>query len=191
MHLGATLLTLHRRLSLRFATGWAMRRARVTSLERIHRSDCQRLLVLCYGNIYRSPLAAACLGRELYGRDDLEIRSAGFHSREGRPTRDDFIRQVHARVDLDLSGHRSAVVRRSDIQWADTIVIMDRHNWHALARLSKDGLDKVTWLGAFLDTDSVEIVDPYGLPESEVSLVIDRLVAAATGMADQITSGRR
>lgn len=147
--------------------------------------------MLCYGNIYRSPLVAAYLGRKLHDADDLEIRSAGFHPTEGRSVREEFLRQVLDSTKLDLSAHRSKFVGLADIRWADSILIMDRHNWHALAKLSTDGLEKVIWLGGFLPSGTSEIVDPYGLSEPEVQLVIDRLAAAATRMADQITPGRR
>lgn len=171
---------------MRVAAELAVRRARVTTLQRTQTLPFRRMLVLCYGNIYRSPLAAACLIRMCSGKDAVQVRSAGFHPNPGRPARGEFIQMVRDHVGLDLSGHSSRVVCIDDVEWADSIVIMDRHNWHALARLDRACLEKIVWLGAFLRSGPVEIIDPYGLSELEVHRVIDQLDAATRTLVAEV-----
>lgn len=174
-----------RRLGLRLATELAVHRARATTLQRSRDLAFRNILVLCYGNIYRSPLAAACLSRMLSGCDAVQVRSAGFHTREGRPARSEFVQLVRDQVKLDLSEHSSRVVGIADVEWADLIVIMDRHNWHALAKLDTACLEKVVWLGAFLRSGPVEIVDPYGLSQPEVHRIIHQLNTATRELVAQ------
>ncbi len=155
-------------IRLRFATLRALRGARAHSREVLRRANIQRVLVLCYGNIYRSPFVAQLL------RDTTtcEVRSAGFHPKEGRASPDTHV-SMSAGLGVQLAGHRSARVKAEDIEWADIVVLMDRHNW---ARLHVMGApeSKVVWLGALLD-GAVEIEDPYGLPEEKIREILDRL----------------
>lgn len=179
------------RLRLRFAAQWAVRRARADTGARMQHLAFKRLLVLCHGNIYRSPLVASCLNEALSDSSGAEIRSAGFHPEGGRLPREEFIQEVRDLVGVDLSGHRSRVVDISDVRWADSIIIMDRHNWHRLAKLDPLCLAKVVWLGVFAQTGPAEIVDPYGLPPPEVRQVIDKLVTAAKGFISEISLRQR
>jgi len=77
---------------------------------------------LCHGNICRSPIAAALLGRELAALG-IEVQSAGFVG---------FNRPAHAeamaaaeRHSVDLSDHRSRLVTAGLVRAADLIVVMD------------------------------------------------------------------
>lgn len=90
----------------------------------------------------------------------------------------------------DLDAHRSKAVTLEEIEWADTVVIMDRHNWHAMAQLAPRHLDKVVWLGAFLGAREMDILDPYGRTESEVEDIIDMVVNAVLGLVRQIDAVR-
>jgi protein-tyrosine phosphatase len=174
------------RLYMRVATELAVRRARVTTLQRAQTLPFRRILVLCYGNIYRSPLAAVCLKALCSGNHAVQVCSAGFHPSPGRPARGEFVQLVRDQVKLDLSGHSSRVVCIDDIEWADSIVIMDRHNWHALAKLDRACLGKTVWLGGFLRSGPVEIIDPYDLSDPEVHRVVDQLNAATRELVAQV-----
>lgn len=174
------------RLHLRLAALLAVRGARARSLERADRLAFRRILVLCYGNIYRSPLVAAYLHRAFAGRKEIEIRSAGFHPKPDRSSSEDFVRHVRERTGLDLSGHRSRVLTCEDLQWADSILIMDRHNWHALARGGLVHMEKVVWLGAFLPQGSLEIVDPYGRSDKDMHRIVDSVTAASKALGEHL-----
>lgn len=175
-----------RRFDLRISTGIALLRARSLSKERIESLPINKILVLCYGNIYRSPLAAACLRQATHSLRDIQIRSAGFHPRAGRRTPETFISDVRLRTGLDLSTHASSLATASDMDWADAIVVMDRHNWHALAKLQPRATLKAIWLGAFLPGGRAEISDPYGLSNSETLRIVDTVVEATAAMALRI-----
>lgn len=78
-----------------------------------------RVLVVCHANRYRSPLAAAFLGRYSH----LDVRSAGFKPggvRVGKPVRD-----IAKTLGFDLEAHRSVQVNPVLIEWADVIAVMN------------------------------------------------------------------
>lgn len=176
------------RIQLRVATSVASRRARSTSLKLAKALKFRKVLVICYGNIYRSPFVAACLRKGLDGVVDCEIHSAGFHEPGGRPTPADFVSIARARAGIDLEAHRSRILTANDIAWADVILIMDRLNWHRLAMLDCDCFPKVIWLSAFGSTAPCDIPDPYGQPEQAVERILDRLLEATTGLVGHISA---
>ena len=141
---------------------------------------------MCYGNIYRSPLVAAYLTRSLSKRAGIEVRSTGIHPKPGRPSPEDYVVQVRSLTGLDLSQHKSSVLERADLEWADSIVIMDRHNWHAITGLGRVYEAKVVWLGAFLPDGPLEVDDPYGQDVHRVLELVGMAVQAAESMSATI-----
>lgn len=134
---------------------------------------------------------AELLRQSLGGSETAEVRSAGFHSKSGRPLTAEFAVRLKHRHMIDLAAHRSRVVAVGDIEWADTIIVMDRHNWHAVAQLAPDQLGKVVWLGAFLESARLEILDPYGSAENEVDEIIGDILEAVPRFVSEIGAARR
>jgi protein-tyrosine phosphatase len=148
------------------------------------------LLVLCYGNIYRSPFVTACLGACLgTSAGGFEIRSAGFHPIPGRPSPRDFV-ALSRHYGVDLESHRSRIVVPADLEWADSIVIMDRYNWERLRPFGAAVQDKIIWLGVFAVAGPVEIEDPYALPLPRVRAIVEQMQVAADGLAHQLLAQR-
>jgi protein-tyrosine-phosphatase len=81
-----------------------------------------RLLVLCYGNICRSPFAAAVLARDLASAG-VRVESAGFIG-PGRPCPAEAV-TVAAQRGIDLSAHRSTLLTAECLRSADLVVVMD------------------------------------------------------------------
>lgn len=180
--------SLVRRVYRRCAALLATQCARRSSVARVDRVGFQRILVLCYGNIYRSPFAKAYLERMLGYSGRVSVRSAGFHPRAGRSTPKEFVQYVRRETELDLSGHRSRMISHDDLEWADSIVIMDRHNWHALAAFGRKYLENVIWLGALRYSGKVEIPDPYGRPDSHRARIVEELMIATRTLEKHIRS---
>ncbi|MET0052158.1 MAG: hypothetical protein ABW095_13925 [Candidatus Thiodiazotropha sp.] len=147
-----------------------------------------RILVLCYGNIYRSPLAAYLLNTQSQV-SELEIRSAGFFDKQGRQCTEDYLKLLVPRG-YDLSAHRSRKINPQDIEWADLIIIMDRKNWDLLYEMDAAVLSKTVWIGGFSDHGSVEVIDPYDRDEAETRSVIEQLELCAQTILAKIESTR-
>lgn len=90
-----------------------------------------RVLVLCHGNINRSPFVAALVARECPAWD---VVSAGLHTRDGRRASRK-AREAAERRDLDLSEHRSVRVTLRALQDAHVVLYMDGGNWRRLLEL--------------------------------------------------------
>lgn len=183
------MVLLSRALGRRLWHQWSLAHARRRSAALIQTQTPRRLLVMCYGNIYRSPFVAAWLGMRLAARCGFEIRSAGFHSVVARPSPPDYVRLVSEHR-IDLGSHRSCLVSPTDLEWADAIVIMDRYNWERLRSFGVTVQNKIVWLGAFAENGPVEIEDPYALPAARVQAIVEQMRNAADGLAQRLLGER-
>ncbi len=141
--------------------------------------DEPRVLVLCYGNIYRSPYARALLELALAKRPELRIAhsSAGLIQTHNRSSPDDAQALASLRG-IDLSGHRSRSVTSEDVASADVILIMDRRNEALLAERHPESVGKVVLLGSFDPLAPLlgpTIADPYDRGEEALADCFDRL----------------
>jgi protein-tyrosine-phosphatase len=142
----------------------------------------RRILVLCYGNICRSPYAERLL-REALQSFPFEIRSAGFYPEPGRSSPESFMEVVATRG-IDLESHRSVLAGADLMEWADVLLIMDRINWQQVRTQGKKYLSKTVWLGSWGPGDCpLEIDDPYGKPPERIQAILDHLDGACLGFA--------
>ena len=89
----------------------------------------RRLLVVCQGNLCRSPYLAALLRRML---PDVDVSSGGF-SKPGRAVPEHAL-TIATRRGMDLGGHRSRALTRQALVDADLVVVMDENQAGHLAR---------------------------------------------------------
>lgn len=82
----------------------------------------QRLLILCQGNICRSPYGLARMEALSQGGPALELRSAGLMG-PGRPSPEN-ARTAARKRGLDLNGHVSQLLSPEAVAWADLLVVM-------------------------------------------------------------------
>lgn len=170
-------------MMLRMGANRALSRARESTRAAIAAAPRDaKLLVVCHGNIYRSPLVATRL-RELLGPARV-ITQGGFHAKGDRPSPAAHVAMA-ATLGVDLRSHRSRVLDESDYS-ADLIVLMDRRNWVNLRRSGADER-KFVWLGALAEGE-VEILDPYGLDAAAAEAIVERLLVATDALAGRLTS---
>lgn len=149
------------------------------------------ILVVCYGNICRSPFAAAVLRRAL--PDGIAVESAGFVG-PGRAPPGEAV-TVAARRGVDLAPHRSRLLLPDLAGAAGLIVVMDAAQERAICarfgRLPRD----VVLLGDF-DPGPIEtraIRDPVDQPEDafvEAYARIERCVGALAGTVTRLPAVR-
>lgn len=175
---------LYRAVQRRVLAHRALRRARISNATRLDGAPVNRVLVVCYGNIYRSPFVAFALKRAL---PDVQVRSSGFHKAVARPSPPRHV-QMSSELGIDLSAHRSTLITAADLQWADTILLMDRHNWTRLQEMGADP-GKCVWLGALVP-GPVEVRDPYDLDESQALDVLQQMRAATQEFAACVRARR-
>lgn len=128
-------------------------------------ADVENVLVLCLGNICRSPYGAARLEALARSGSKLNVRSAGLMG-PGRPSPDNA--QTAARANgLDLSEHISQLLTRELVAWADLVIVMSPDQARVLRRDFEAQEGKVVLLGD-LDPETPdwrEIPDPLDRSE--------------------------
>jgi protein-tyrosine phosphatase len=145
-----------------------------------------RLLVLCHGNICRSPFAAALLAARLPTRD---VRSAGLQAGEGSPA-DPMAVVCARRMGVALTQHRSARASAEALAWADLIVVMQGCHAAAIAREWPQFRGRVRLLGDYLSAPPYLLPDPWGEAEAVFERVFTRIKAAVERLVSRIeTSG--
>lgn len=103
------------------ADSFLHRRRHRRALDRLRTlQPASRLLVVCHGNICRSPYLEAVLQRAL---PDATISSAGF-LRAQRPVPENSL-TVSAERGFDLSSFRSTTITRAIATAADIVIVMD------------------------------------------------------------------
>lgn len=107
---------------------------RRAALARLRRGPPPRsILVLCYGNICRSPYAAERLSgllRERHGA--VRVQSAGFHE-SGRPPPKEAL-AVASERGIEMAGHRSRLVREDALGDSDLVVVVTARHARTLRR---------------------------------------------------------
>lgn len=151
------------------------------------------VLVVCYGNIYRSPYAHALLRRAVEQRPPvrLTLGSAGLLPTQGRPSPPD-AQALAAQRGVDLSDHRSSPVTSETLAATDVIVLMDRRNEALLRAQYPAHQHKLVLLGAFhphAHELGPTIADPYGQGEAALAACFERIEGAVAGLADALVAG--
>jgi protein-tyrosine phosphatase len=96
----------------------------------------KKVLVICHGNVNRSPACAAVLA----GDPRLKVTSAGLREKNvGMPAAKK-MREAMAHYGFDLSGHRAQLVTQEMVDEADVVMYMDSGNLEKLvARFPMSG----------------------------------------------------
>jgi protein-tyrosine-phosphatase len=131
-------------------------RAEVIALERFH------ILVVCTGNICRSPMAVGMLRHfmpETF-RDIITVSSAGTDALHGNQATA-FAIQAMKQVGIDISDHRARRLSRSMVAEADLILAMEQTHLKTIQGLQFFGTGKTHLLSRFDDSrEPYDIQDP-------------------------------
>lgn len=113
------------------------------------------LLVVCVGNVCRSPMAQALLDARLPG---VDVQSAGIGALDGQPADPHAIDLLRERG-LDLATHRARQVSSRHVTRADLILTMDLEQKRWLERRHPFLCGRVFRLGAAIH--GFDVPDPY------------------------------
>jgi predicted ATP-grasp superfamily ATP-dependent carboligase/protein-tyrosine-phosphatase len=179
--LGAYGLALIRRMRISLSARWGQLQARLLRLRwdvalstDSHRAIIRarlpqhivRVLVLCKGNICRSPFAAELLRKRAIGRKiGLDVCSAGLDTTQGH---DAYLlaKSASRKYDVDLDHHQTTPVTMDMVSWADVILVMETAHVVSLNRVASAARSKTFLFGHFALQATTDIHDPYeGTPE--------------------------
>lgn len=157
-----------------------------------------KILMVCMGNLCRSPLAASALQALIVQRGlehEVSVASAGTHARRHVGQRYDprAIQVALQRGYGDMSRQRARTVSVGDFQKFDRIVAMDAHNLAHLRTICPPALhSKLHLLLEFASDRSVlEVPDPYYGNLSGFERVLDLCEAGAAGLLENCLEQQR
>ena len=136
----------------------------------------QNILVLCIGNICRSPIAEALLRQQF---PDKTIASAGLGALVGYPA-DPMSIEVSAEQGVDLSAHRARQLSSWMCQAADLILVMEQRHKVEVEQLHPLVRGKVFRLG---ELGKFDIEDPHRKPREAFDTAYAHI---ARGVADWV-----
>ena len=166
-----------------------------------------RLLMVCLGNICRSPTAHGVLQKMIEDKGlqgQLEVDSAGTGSYHAGEPPDPRTISAAAGRGYDLSSQRARQVTAVDFDAFDHVLAMDKHNLQELQRhCPTDKQHKLSLLLDYMDVEGDsrdgangihkrydEVPDPYYGGADGFELVLDLVESACRGLLDAIDSGR-
>lgn len=140
------------------------------------------VLVLCAGNICRSPFAERYLRDRLPPESGTAVRSAGFVAEEDRPSPRPAV-ETAAEFGVSLADHTSVHITPGTLSWSDLVVVMDAANYASLARRHRETLGRAWFLLPFADAGACEIPDPHGGDRETFRRVYGAIADATDGLA--------
>jgi protein-tyrosine-phosphatase len=181
--------------------GLGLRKIRVTAERRrmarvrSHPDDLLRalrnassILVVCHGNVIRSPFAAELLRGLMGPLGMVTIRSAGVEAQPGRAPHAIAVR-VAATMDVDLNRHSAALLTQELVATTDVIFAADILQLVTIRRRFPDARAKTFLLACLSRSVPLEIRDPIDGDEPVFAACYRHILGAVLPIA-RVLSGR-
>ena len=150
-----------------------------------------RVLLVCMGNICRSPTAESVLRHFIKINnlgDKVEVDSAGTHGYHVGEAPDSRTQRAASARGYNLSQLRARKVALQDLEYFDLILAMDRSNLDNLQRMATpEQLSKIKLFMEYArNFDDEEVPDPYYGLGHGFDLVLDMVEDAAQGVIEEV-----
>jgi len=142
-----------------------------------------RLLMVCLGNICRSPLAKEIMAKKT-AHLNIEVDSAGTANYHENKPADVRSVAVAKSFGLNLSAHRARAFQKSDFQNFTHIFVMDQQNYKDLLSLAENE-NEASKIQLICPTQK-EVPDPFYENETAFLKVFHILEAACTEQAKKL-----
>ncbi|PKO97776.1 MAG: protein-tyrosine-phosphatase [Bacteroidetes bacterium HGW-Bacteroidetes-9] len=124
-----------------------------------------KILMVCLGNICRSPLAEGIMRKKLEDNHiEGEVDSCGFESFHDGDNPDRRSVQVAKKHNIDITSHRGKMFKPSFFDYFDLIYVMDSNNYSDVASVARNSndMEKVDYIMNMVKPGSnIPVPDPY------------------------------
>ncbi|MCB0689958.1 MAG: low molecular weight phosphotyrosine protein phosphatase [Saprospiraceae bacterium] len=152
-----------------------------------------KILMVCLGNICRSPLAEGIAQNLIHHKKlDWIVDSAGttgWHEGSSPDKRSIAVAKDH---DIDISGLRARQIRQAELPDWDLIVAMDAQNYQDIRRLDPEvtGTRLHMMMNFLYPGQNRPVPDPYYGSKKDFEEVYTMLYQACEAMLEELTSAR-
>ncbi|MGA9639482.1 low molecular weight protein-tyrosine-phosphatase [Flavobacterium sp.] len=149
-----------------------------------------KILMVCLGNICRSPLAEGILASKL-PKNKFTVDSAGTGSWHIGHSPDKRSIAIAKKNNLDISQQKGRQFKTTDFDTFDYIYVMDSSNYNDVIKLAKNPEDiaKVKMiLNELFPNENVDVPDPYYGTTNGFDLVYKMLDEACNNIAQKLTT---
>ncbi len=150
----------------------------------------QRILMVCLGNICRSPLAEGVLKSKVASKSIL-VDSAGTAAYHVGNSPDKRSIQIAKTYGIDISEQRARAFSKDDFENFDIIYAMDRSNYNNILRLASSVASKnkvQLLLNESFPGEDREVPDPYYGGKEGFETIYQLIDAACDRIAVKITT---
>lgn len=147
-----------------------------------------KIVMVCLGNICRSPLAEGLLASKLPA-DRFEVDSAGTGNWHVGKQPDERSIAIAHKKGLDISSQRGRLFTKQDFEKFDYIFVMDNANYRDVRALAENDTqrEKVSLiLDPLFPGENVDVPDPYYGLANGFDSVYEMLDEATTLIADRL-----
>jgi protein-tyrosine phosphatase len=148
-----------------------------------------RILVVCTGNICRSPVAERLLAHRLRAAaiDGVQVESAGLRARAGRDMEPE-ARELLTRLGVDADGFVSRSIRDVDLSAVDVVLTATEAQRRRIVATEPAAPARVRTLLGF--AGGGDLVDPFGAPPSAWTELERELLPAIDAVAAWVGANR-
>ena len=139
----------------------------------------KHILVVCVGNICRSPMAERLLKSALRDQGDFTVESAGLSAVVGHSA-DDKVLELMSEIGEDVSDHRARQIHPDMVKKADLVLVMESCHKQSIDIADPTARGKVIRLGEWQNRD---IGDPYRQPKT---VFVDALAEIQEGVTSWV-----
>ena len=149
-----------------------------------------KILMVCLGNICRSPLAEGILKSKL-PKENFVVDSAGTANYHIGEFPDKRSIEIAFQNDINITDQRGRQFKTSDFDYFDIIFVMDRSNFQNVIRLARNSQDKNKVrmiLNELYPNENMDVPDPYYGGNDGFRNVFDLLNDACEIITQRLTS---
>jgi protein-tyrosine-phosphatase len=149
--------------------------------------SARTVLVVCHGNIIRSPFAARLVAHAAAGARRVTVKSGGLAAVSGKPSHPSAVATA-TKLRVDLSDHHAEPLDRQLVQASDVIFVMELRHVVEMRRRFPESASKTFLLTCLAAETPLEIQDPYNGDLSHFEACFEHITRAVRPIARTLSS---